>query len=87
MELDFITLPIFPDEMGEAEYELHRAQIKTDLKAWTLHMVQVLKDSPSKECKFLRWKISDTQAYRGVPGCNYVVVEKGELEVLPEISL
>ena len=56
-----------------------------DLETWKRHLIEVLKDSPSKERKFLRWKVTE------VPNFTYphhdVVVEVGELEVLPETFL
>ena len=87
MELDFIALLYSPYEMGTANRELRRAQMETDLKAWRVHLIQVLKDSPSGERKFLRWKVSESQLYRRVSEDIVVVVEDGELEVLPETSL
>ena len=86
VEFDFLTL-LFPDETGTAKGELRRAQTETSLKLWKAHLIQVLKDSPSKERKFLRWKISESQMPYGVSECTVVVVENGELEVLPETSL
>ena len=86
VEFDFITL-LFPDEIGTAKGDLRRVQTETYLKLWKAHLVQVLKDSPSKERKFLRWKISERQMPYGVSEYTVIVVENGELEVLPETSL
>jgi hypothetical protein len=72
--------------MGPAKRELRRAQMETDLEEWKVHLIQVLKDSPSKERKFLRWKVSESQLYRDVSEDIVVVVEDGELEVIPETS-
>lgn len=50
---------------------------------WKIHLIRVLKESPSKERKFLRWKVSGSRMDCGV--AEYIV-ENGELEVLPETS-
>ena len=49
--------------------------------------VDVLKNSPSKDRKFLRWKL--TQFYKRPVDDRYIheVIEVEELEVLPESSL
>jgi len=86
VELDFITL-LFPDEIGTAKGEVRRGQAETYLKLWKVHLIQVLKDSPSKERKLLRWKVSEREMPYGVTEYTVVVVEDGELEVLPETSL
>ena len=56
--------------------------------AWKRGFIDILKDSPSKDRKFLRWGVAHTRSY---PGPNlpqsYDIVEKGELEVSPDTSL
>lgn len=56
---------------------MYRYREETEMKAWKKHLIEVLEDSPSKERKFLRWRVYETQE----------VVEEGELEVLPGTSL
>jgi len=87
VELDFITSPFHPDETGTAKSDLYRTQVEMDLKAWKACVVEILKDSPSKERKFLRWKVYKSQRPHGIPRGIHVVVEEGELEVFPETSL
>ena len=87
MELDFIALLYSPFEMVTANRELRRARMETDLKAWKVHLIQILKDSPSKERKFSRWKVSESQLYCDISEDIVIVVEDGELEVLPETPL
>jgi hypothetical protein len=86
VEFDFITL-LFPDEIGTTKVEVRRAETEAYLKLWKVHLVQVLKDSPSKERKFLRWKISEKEMPYGVTEYTVVLAESGELEVLPGTSL
>ena len=74
--LDFGITPFCVDGLDTANGE----RIKTDLKAWKRHLVRVLKDSPSKEPKLLRWKVYENQRSSAVP-------EERELEVLPETFL
>lgn len=54
---------------------------------WKGELIGLLKDSPSTDRKFLRWKV--VQSYRNPHGVGrgYDVVETEELEVLPETSL
>ena len=88
MGLEFTVSPFHPDEMDRTECERFRAQAETDLKAWKGHVIEILNDSPSKERKFLRWKVYEI---REVPYTisrgTQVVLEEGELEVLPGVSL
>ena len=53
------------------------------LVVWKTHLIQVLKDSPSEERKFLRWNLIGSLWFVA----QDVVLEAGELEVLPETSL
>ena len=87
MEVDLIAYLFALDEPGTAEYRRRRAQIETDLNAWKAHLIQVLKDSPSEERKFVRWMVSERYTSPDTFGCNLVAVESGELEVLPETPL
>jgi len=86
--LDFTVAPFYPDEMDTTECERFRVQAETDLKAWKRRVVEILNESPSKERKFLRWKVYETRRlpYSTLRGTQ-VVLEEGELEVLPGTSL
>jgi len=84
VELDFIH-PFRLDEVGTTRGKLYRAETKRELKAWKRRVIEVLKNSPSKKRKFLRWKIYEGQRCDSVSGS--VLVEEGEFEVLPETSL
>ena len=81
--LDFT---IHPDEAGTARSEFYKARAKKDLEVWKTYLVEVLKNSPSKERKFLRWRVYKGHRRRGTPREVQVVVE-GELEVFPETSM
>ena len=86
VDLNFTTSPFYGlEEAGTPKGELYRTQAKADLTVWKRHLIEVLKDSPSKERKFLRWKVCGSQ--RGISRSVQVVIEEGELEVLPETSL
>jgi len=70
------------------EREGFRARTETDLNVWKRHVVEILKDSPSKEHKFLRWEVYETRrSPYGIFGGTKVILEEGELEVLPETFL
>ena len=83
VEIDLTTYLSPPDEWDMAEHRLRRAQIETDLNMWKEEMIQVLRDSPSKERKFVRWKASVSNSLDNPFDPNFVVVGSGELEVLP----
>ena len=83
VELHFPKVIVSVDILDEAELELLRAEAKTELKIWKTHLIQVLKESPSEERKFLRWKVTEHQIRRGTVRRNAVVRENGELEMLP----
>ena len=55
--------------------------IKERWRVWKRGLIDVLKSSPSKERKFLRWRF--TSSNRGIIG----FAESGELEVFPGTSL
>ena len=84
--LDFFASPFRADEVGKANDELYAARIETDLKAWKERLIEVLKDSPSKERKLLRWEVCEKRRSYSF-GYLDVVLEEGELEVLPETFL
>jgi len=56
---------------------------------WKRGFIDVLKNSSSKDRKFLRWRIVHTSVYRrpDSPMKGYDIVASGELEVFPETSL
>ena len=88
MGLDFTISPFYPDEMDATEHGGFRAQAETDLKTWKRRVIEVLKDSPSKDRKFLRWRVYENQRHpHSISRGTQVVLEEGELEVLPETSL
>ena len=84
VDLDFITL-FRSDEMGTTGGGIYRAQTEMDLKAWKSCAIEILKNSRSKKRKLLRWKVYEGQRCGGIPGG--ILLEEGELEVLPEMSL
>jgi hypothetical protein len=55
-------------------------------ETWKRELIGLLKDSPSTDHKFLRWKIIRNYVRRHV-GRVHEIVEAGELEVFPETSL
>lgn len=78
MELDYETR-IHITNRGKRKDR--RDKQKKHLKEWMRLLVPVLKDSPSKERKFLRWRLSELELsviWRVMPGG----VKSGELEVL-----
>jgi hypothetical protein len=85
VDIDFII--VLPYPKNSTEWELDMAQTETELEAWRRQLIKVLKDSSSKERKFLRWKVYayDSQRCHSISGGSRVAVE-GELEVLPETS-
>ena len=89
VDLDFLAVMLHLDEIDTTTGELHKAYTERDLKAWKRRLIKVLKDSPSKERKFLRWKVYYEGRRHGAfsPRDIQVVGEEGELEVLPERSL
>lgn len=52
-------------------------------KAWKAGLVDVLKNSPSEDRKFLRWKVSQIHPRATDRFAVHEVVEIEELEVLP----
>ena len=87
VNLDFTISPFYPDEASTVGSKLYKVQAERDLEIWKTHLVEVLKDSPSKERKFLRWRISKGQRHHDFPGGVQVVMGEGKLEVIPETPL
>ena len=86
MELDYDTHLFSLDELNEIGHEAcGRDGRERYLKEWKGLLIPVLKDSHSKERKFLRWKLSENHWYRA-PNIITDIVEDGELEVLPNTS-
>lgn len=54
---------------------------------WRRELISILKDSPSKDRKILRWRVVQSYRHPGTIRLLYDVVEDEELEVLPEASL
>ena len=56
-------------------------------RSWKRELISLLKDSPSTERKFLRWKIAKSYPHTSARGRAYTIVVKEGLEVLPETPL
>lgn len=56
-------------------------------KVWKGELISLLKDSPSTERKFLRWKITQSYLRTDGRGRAFEVMLNEELEVLPETPL
>ena len=79
VEIVLVALYFFqPDDAG-------KERLKKGLVIWRGHLVQILKDSPSEERKFLRWKLVETPLW-SLDDLEDIVIA-GELEVFPETSL
>ena len=60
------------------------------LEGWKKLLIQVLKDNPSEERKFLKWKFTESIRTRVCEDPAYmptIVTKNGELEVLPKASI
>jgi len=53
---------------------------------WKRELIRLLKDSPSTDRKFLRWRVVQSRPRIVAVGRAYDIVESEELEVLPETS-
>ena len=67
------------DRSVETEYAFRQGLIQTNLNTWKKHLIQLLRDSPSKERKFVRWDVPVLYLAQHLG--------TGELEVLPERPL
>lgn len=83
VELDLITSPFYPYELDTEEIDVYNSRKVVDLKVWKACLVEILKDSPSKERKCLRWEVYKSHRHHGIQAA----VEEGESEVFPEMSL
>ena len=81
MDIQFYVSPYPLEDMIENSGP-HLAGAARDLKAWKKRTIQVLKDSPSVERKFLRWKV-----HKRITHDMREAVEKGELEVGLDLPL
>jgi hypothetical protein len=77
--LAVIDIDLAQETDHPAGWESTRATYKREL-------VRILKDSPSRERKFLRWKVVQRRARALDDDRPYDVVEKEELEVCQETS-
>jgi hypothetical protein len=59
--------------------------LEGEMNAWKRGFTDVLKDSPSKDRKHLRWRIVHTNPFAMTQ--NYDIVESGESEVFSRTSL
>ena len=87
MDLEFTTSPFYLDEATSEERELHRARAKVDLNAWKACLIEILKNSPSEERKFFRWRAYKGRRHHGFDTGVQVISEEGVLEVFPETSM
>jgi len=84
VELDYET------EIGSedgVEREVRKDETKAYLKECMRRIIPILKASPTKERKFLRWKFFENHLYRDISQGIIDIVEYGELEVGPETAL
>lgn len=87
MELEYDTHLFSSDEIDElGGREVCEGKRKAYLKELKKCIIPALKDSPSNERKFLRWKFSENHWYRNPPNEVTDLVEDGVLEVLQETS-
>jgi hypothetical protein len=84
VEIYLTTCAYTLDQPAVAVLRRRRAQIKTDLHVWKALLIRVLKGSPSKERKFVRWKVSERDVVFDPFECDFEDPASGELEVLPE---
>lgn len=83
MDIEFHICPHTPADMPIIEDSRpNLAGAARDLKAWKKRIIQILKDSPSAERKFLRWKIWKKTSYH-----TWEDVEEGELDVKLDMPL
>jgi len=78
-----VEFDLTEDRVGPFEYPLDVLEEK--MNAWKRGLTDVLRDSPSKDRKFLRWRIVYRRAF-AVPQ-SYGILKSGELEVFPRTSL
>ena len=60
MDLDFLVTPSDQDEESETNCRRSSAETETDLKVRKRNVIEVLKGGPSKDRKFLRWKVYES---------------------------
>lgn len=65
------------------ERKWYHSDSEEDRRVWKMNCIDVLKNSPSKNRKFLRWKVAQEYTY---PIDDYAVIEAEELEVSPELA-
>jgi len=81
VELDFLVSPALSDRKDAPKRGRLWAQTETGLKVWKRDVVKVLRGSPSKKRKLLRWKVYETQTRQDLH--RGILVEEVEVEVLP----
>ena len=78
-------LAVVDVELDEAlDYEPPNAVAR---ETWKQELISLLKNSPSAERKFLRWKVAQSYMRTDGRGRVYEVVVNEKLEVLPETPL
>ena len=80
-------LAVVDVELEEAVDREPVDDIEKGRKTWRRELISLLKDSPSTERKFLRWKIAQSYLRTDGRGRAYEIVVNEELEVLPETPL
>ena len=81
MELDY-AIQVYSEDEVKCRVRVDKQEAL--LKEWTGLLIPVLKDSPSKERKFLRWMLSEIYPY---PRRPTISTKSRELQVLPETPL
>ena len=82
VEIDLTTYIYTSEQPGKGRYTVRSAPtFKDDLDAWKALLIRILRESPSKGRKFVRWR--GVERYTG-DHPYLVVAESGELEVFPE---
>ena len=81
------TSPFYAHGLGTVNSGLYMARREVDLRVWKRRLIEILKASPSKERKFLRWVVCEREKSCGLLKYIREVLEEGELEVFPETFL
>ena len=85
VDLNFLVSPSYPEKISKANCRRFRTEAEMSLKVWKGSVIEVLKDCPSKDRKFLRWRLYESERCLGTSWAT--LVQEGELEALPGVSL
>ena len=69
------------DASLEEENEPHDSDWEETREGWKRDLISILKDSPSKDRKVLKWKVIQRRSLTHVAGNIYDVAENEEFEV------